>query len=572
MKIIKNKIISSLFLFIFLVSCSSSELNETTIINTPNKDIVLEKSQVEKPTIPPLTETNHTKDKENIAVSSSDSSKDIVTEVESKTETKDTTHKDKESEIITDKGDKVEKDLEEQLIDNSFFTDKVDSLFSKVGLNSSHYGIKVVNLTTNKTVFEKNGDTSFVPASNTKLYTAGAAINVLGEDYKFKTRLAYTGTISSDGILDGDLYIIGGGDPTLGSKYMYNRQFYMKGRATPSRIATQLSFLDSWTDEVKKLGINNITGKILVDNSHFNKIIPAINTWEWGDMSTSFGAAPSGVNVLDNTALLEFTRGENTTITPSSSTINVDNETIDGNRNKVVISAPAYSNSIVALGEVNTSVFKEVPVSNPGLLLADLFKDNLNKNGISSNGEVEVVKSSSNSKVFYTHYSPRVDRIITLMNSYSINLFAEVLKLETEKVLAKNRPISISRYWYETLKLQGFIIYDGSGLSRYNRVTPDNITDLLTYMHLSEKGDTYYNSLAIAGNLGTLEDFNKAPLKSNLHAKSGTLTGIKSYSGYITNSNGDLLAFSLMVNLHGLTNSQITSDLEKLMSEMYKLQ
>ena len=112
-----------------------------------------------------------------------------------------------------------------------------------------------------------------------------------------------------------------------------------------------------------------------------------------------------------------------------------------------------------------------------------------------------VVQSSSGSEVFFTHYSPTLARISVLMNSYSINLYAETLKLEAEKELAKNRPISISRYWYEILNLQGFRLYDGSGLSRYSRVTPDNTIKLLSYMYSSEYAKDYYESLAVAGQL-----------------------------------------------------------------------
>ena len=213
-----------------------------------------------------------------------------------------------------------------------------------------------------------------------------------------------------------------------------------------------------------------------------------------------------------------------------------------------------------------------MPVPDPGLLLGDLFRKSLEKNGISTGNDVEVVQTSSGSKVFFTHYSPSLERMSVLMNSYSINLYAETLKLEAEKELAKNRPISISRYWYEALNLQGFRLYDGSGLSRYSRVTPNNTIELLSYMQSSEYAEDYYGSLAVAGQRGTFQDFNKPPLRNNLHGKSGTLTGVKSYSGYITNSNDELLAFSIMVNLHGLSNYQITTKLKEIMSEIYNLQ
>ncbi len=589
MKFLKNKIISSVFLFTFLVSCSSSDLKETEVSKgIVNEDIVIREQTsepiegitIEKPAIEEKAEAG----KEDTPIfESRDKEKKIIPKEEDTSIEKEVIVPEEGSssqEVV--KEDKTyhpkedEKNLEEKpkeiVVDNSFFTEKIDSIFSERGLNSSHYGIKVVNLSSGKTIFERNEDSSFIPASNTKLYTGAAAMEILGKDYRFKTRLAYRGEISPDGTLNGDLYIIGGGDPTLGSKYLFNRRFNMQSKATPGRIDTQLAFLDDWTAEVKKLGINKIQGRILVDDSHFNKINTAINTWEWKDMSTSFGAPPSGVNILDNIVLLNFNIDGETSIAPSTSTVEVINDTTSGRANRVTISAPPYGKDIVAVGEVNTSISKEVPVPDPGLLLGDLFRKNLEKNGISTGSGVEVVQRSSGSKVFFTHYSPTLERISVLMNSYSINLYAETLKLEAEKELAKNRPISISRYWYETLNLQGFRLYDGSGLSRYSRVTPNNTIELLSYMYSSEYAEDYYGSLAVAGQRGTFQDFNKPPLRNNLHGKSGTLTGVKSYSGYITNSNDDLLAFSIMVNLHGLSNYQITTKLKKIMSEMYKLQ
>jgi len=597
MKLLKNKIISWAFLMVFLASCNSSEPKEAWIFNNiaeeniikeqttePGKDITPAETKSDIKEAPAEDGSSFLEGKETAAP------EEVIVEKTEETSSFKYTLKEeeniKDSEVIPleeAEGDRfseshvlqeksVEELFEEIVIDNSFFTEKVDAVFAGRGLNSAYYGIKVVNLSKGETIFERNENSSFIPASNTKLYTAAAALEILGKDYKFETKLAYRGDILSDGTLDGDLYIIGGGDPTLGSKYMFNRRFNMQSRATPSRINTQLAFLDEWTEEVKSLGINRINGRILVDNSHYSQINTAIDTWEWKDMSTSFGALPSGVNILDNAVLVGLARDKKTTITPSTSTVHLVNNTVNSGANRVTLSVPPYSDKIVAVGEVSTSVNKDVPVPNPSMLLGDLFRRNLQSNGISTGDEVEAVQSSSGSEVFFTHYSPPLERIALLMNSYSINLYAEALKLEAEKKLARKRPISLSRYWYETLGLEGFRLYDGSGLSRYNRVTPNNTIVLLAHMHSSELARDYYKSLAVAGNLGTLQDFNKAPLRSNLHAKSGTLTGVKSYSGYITNSNDELLAFSIMVNLHDLSNSEITGKLEEIMSEMYKLQ
>ena len=131
---------------------------------------------------------------------------------------------------------------------------------------------------------------------------------------------------------------------------------------------------------------------------------------------------------------------------------------------------------------------------------------------------------------------------------------------------------TIKNYWNKYISTKGLYIYDGSGLSRYDGVTPNTIVEVFKHMKDSTNFSSFYDSLAEPGKNGTFQDFQKETvLVDNLHGKSGTLTGIKSYGGYIHNIDGDLLAFSIIINHHGMSNSKISKELEKIMESIYYL-
>ena len=163
-------------------------------------------------------------------------------------------------------------------------------------IENASVGVSVINLENNKILFERNSNTSLVPASNLKLLTTGIALETLGKDYRFKTTLTYDGVIKSDGTLEGNIYIIGGGDPTLGSKYLVAKD---PEHLSKIEKKEQLEFLDLWVEQIKKIGIKKIDGKIVADPSYL-PITTLSPTWEWGDLRYSFASHPSGLTFMDN--------------------------------------------------------------------------------------------------------------------------------------------------------------------------------------------------------------------------------------------------------------------------------
>ncbi|MCS5422093.1 MULTISPECIES: D-alanyl-D-alanine carboxypeptidase/D-alanyl-D-alanine endopeptidase [Psychrilyobacter] len=456
----------------------------------------------------------------------------------------------------------------------------VDDFTHMPQTENASLGMKVVNLESGKTLFKLNPDKSLVPASNMKLLTTGAALEILGKDYRFKTILAYDGKIGSDGTLDGNIYIIGGGDPTLGSKYLAAED---PERVTTGEKKKQLEFLNIWAEKIKSMGIKKINGQIVADPSYYPETTLS-QTWEWGDLRYTFASRPSGLTFLDNSIRLILQREDGNiraSVSPSwVNTVVTNRVAADEIRpSKITLVVSPYTNEIVALGTMNKPIISyNTVMQDPASALAVIFSKTLKEEGIKNNGGRLMGKNDkaiNKNNLIYTQYSPKLEEIIGYTNKYSVNLFSEHLKIEAEKKLrgkSKESVETMKGYWSNRLSARGLYIYDGSGLSRYNGVTPDTLVELLKYMKKSENFSSFYDSLAEPGKNGTFKKFQEQTvLVDNLHGKSGTLTGVKSYGGYMYNVDGDLLAFSIIINHHGMSGTKISEKLEKVMESIYYL-
>jgi D-alanyl-D-alanine carboxypeptidase/D-alanyl-D-alanine-endopeptidase (penicillin-binding protein 4) len=471
---------------------------------------------------------------------------------------------------------KTEKNIKEKKIKPKKV---IDNFLQLDPIQNASVGIKVVNLDKNKVLYEKNQEISLVPASNMKLITTGIALETLGKDYRFKTTITYDGEIKADGTLDGNIYIIGGGDPTLGSKYLVAKN--PEGRITDAERKKQIEFLMTWVEEIKELGIKKINGKVIADPSYLPETTLS-PTWEWGDLRYYFASYPSGLTFMDNNIRLILRKDGDkikAEINPKYSKTKITNKVVvdKDEKTKITVVAVPYSNEIITLGVLNKGIASYTTVmQDPASTLATLFSTTLKRSGIDNRGgelrskknNIEKYEENQDMKEIYINYSPKLEKIVALTNKYSINLFAEHLKLEIEK----NNSKKIKSLWSENIDVDGMYIYDGSGLSRYDGVTPNNIIDVLKYMHRSSEFDVFYNSLAKPGENGTFKEFEKdTVLIDNLRAKSGTLTGVKSYSGYMYNKDGNLIAFCILVNHHGMSGKAIGKELEKVMESFYYL-
>lgn len=438
-------------------------------------------------------------------------------------------------------------------------------------LKNASIGFYAFNLSDNQVIINHNGDLALVPASSLKLITTATALEVLGEAHRFTTTISYSGEIKN-GVLNGNIIIKGGGDPALGS-HRY-RSYYG-------------DFMKNWANEIKKLGIDSINGKIIADASIFDNEVPA--TWIWQDLGNYFGAGANGLSIYENfytLALSSQYEAQKTTISqinPYIPFLSVDNNVLGTSTNKdlsFIYGGPFQYNRYIS-GEIpkNRSEFKvKGSIPDPAYLCAYELDSVLKTSGIKVAYHPTTKRLLADNFIENTTLeitstpSPTLASLIQQTNLYSINLYAEHLlnhigltvKKEGSSTAGAEALIS---FWKEKgIDTDGMYIYDGSGLSRFNTITTKQLVAILNQMDKSPSKEIFYNSLAIAGKSGTLSSIAKGTTaEGNIYGKSGYMTNVRSYSGYVTTNSNKKIAFAIIVNNYNCSAYEMKKMLEKIM-------
>ena len=404
-----------------------------------------------------------------------------------------------------------------------------------------------------------------IPASNMKLVSTALAMHSLGPDYRYGTGIGYSGTIE-DGTLRGDLYIIGGGDPTIGS-------------ANP--IATPLDTLfGEWMEMISDTGISHIEGNIVGDGRFFSGM-DGHPTWEVCDAGTYYGTGTSGLSFYENVQDFNVSAGEKPgdpvniepgyPETPWMEFIYSCTTGKQGTGNSLYF----YPDSFYPCGEMRgTFAVDRQPRTEhaanrfPEYTLAWYFWRFLADNGIESEeGPADTgpvfgicVMPQDSLKIIGRTFSAPLSDIIAETNRKSNNLYAETLMKTLGKEYCGSGCYDSSyvavRGLLEETGVTGHrtIIRDGSGLSRENLLSADFLCDLLMKMTLSPSFEDFFNSLPRPGGIGTLEyEMQSVPfsIKDRIRMKSGSMGGVRCLSGYIipeTGAREDMIIFSLLVN------------------------
>jgi serine-type D-Ala-D-Ala carboxypeptidase/endopeptidase (penicillin-binding protein 4) len=439
--------------------------------------------------------------------------------------------------------------------------------------------INIIDLDNNTTIASYSPHLAIPPASTVKLFTTATAFEYLGAFYKPTTNIYYTGTIDSTKTLHGNIIIEGFGDVSLGSKY-FNHE------------GEERSFLQEWIIAIKKLNIQAINGFVLADASSFGyEGAPA--GWTWGDMGNYYGAAPSGLTIFDNLTYLHFQTGKNkgdstrlTSISPHIPGLVIHNfvksAPVKGD-NAYVYGAP-FSKDWFVQGELplsQTDFRVKSSIPDPEELFAHEFHKALTEAGISISSPVETMRQNlhlkqqlkENKTLILKHKGKDVQNIAHWVNQKSVNLFAEHLLcwIGLKRYFYGNTQSGIAallEYWSTKLNLEGIRITDGSGLSRNNAVSANHYTQLLAYMH-NQPDKEFEKTLPISGRTGTLSNLCRGQVaEGRILAKSGTMSRIKSYAGYINTKTGKKLAFAIIVNNHTNSSGNLVIEMERLFNEV----
>jgi D-alanyl-D-alanine carboxypeptidase/D-alanyl-D-alanine-endopeptidase (penicillin-binding protein 4) len=426
-----------------------------------------------------------------------------------------------------------------------------------------------------KTLFEYNAGKSLIPASVLKLITTAAALELLGPEYTFRTMIGYTGSFNKrTGKLYGDILIRGGGDPALGSK---NFEEHYAG------------FTDKWVTEIKKLGIKKINGRVITDDSYYNyQPIPA--KWLWEDAGNYYGAGAYGLSVFDNTYEIHFKTSADsltqiiTGIYPEECRFEFANWLVAaGTANEGYVFAAPYSTNGWLAGKIPANLedyVMEASIADPPLIMAKVIDQKLRSSGITISrtpSTTRLLQSAIINKVYPVDEvtSPPLKKIIEVLNHKSMNMYAEHLTKELGKVYKNNGStesgVEVIKEFLAAacINTGGMFIEDGSGLSPLDALNAGSVASLLYYM--KSKGhyfDDFYSSLPEAGKEGTLKNIFSDPVfEGRIKAKSGSMTRVRSYAGYLTTLSGKEFIFCIIVNNFSGPSSKIISNIEDILKE-----
>jgi serine-type D-Ala-D-Ala carboxypeptidase/endopeptidase (penicillin-binding protein 4) len=437
----------------------------------------------------------------------------------------------------------------------------------------------VADVNSDSVLLYTNPQVSVVPASVQKLITSASALEMLGGDFRFKTIVWANGEISN-GVLNGDLIISGGGDPTLGSE-----NFYKEGE--------ERKFLSDWVYWIKKAGIDSITGNIVADPYLFSdQDVPG--SWLWEDVGNHFGAAASGISVFDNIFKIIFNvpsvEGQPTELVrtiPDIPGLDIKNEVLSSSNksdNANVFGSPFDAERIIKgtlpAGSANYIIKASIP--DPAILLATEFRRVLTDSSVIVSGNIEKRKviapgEIDPKKMVVLWLSPSLMEIAEKLNKESINLYAETLLkqiglTQTGDGTTVAGTAAIKDFWNKNgIDTQTLFMADGSGLSRQNAMTAQTLVDVLVYMKNRGKWfDAFKNSIPVTGIDGTQKYyFQDSFLKGKARAKTGSMTRVRSMAGYMTTRSGKEIAFAIIVNNYSGASSNMTSLIEKWMESLY---
>lgn len=443
--------------------------------------------------------------------------------------------------------------------------EKIDGMIRNSCLEEGSVGIKVFSLTRKDVLYQKNSDRFFIPASNVKLLTSAVALKALGGEYQFLTTVSTDGKIKN-GVLHGNLYLKGYGDPRLVSEELW-----------------------MIVKDIRNLGIKKINGDIIADDTFFDDEITSIGVGKHSGPEP-YNARISALSLNFNTVSVYVKPAAQkagsrlkVTIDPPTKYIKVSNKGRTASKKKrprlIVdrVMGQGYD-TIVVRGTVGFSGYHGyLNVSNPTLYAATVFKEFLQKEGIKVKGSVSIAMQPDNVKNLVTHKSRPLALIIQDMNKISNNFISEqVLKTAGAERFGTpgttRKGLNLISQLMELLgyRPSSYSIVDGAGLSKKNSLSPDQIVDVLKHMYydFSVRAE-YVSSLGIMGIDGSLKkrlkDFVK---KRYIRAKTGTLNGVNSLSGYIGAGGGEELAFSILLNSRKCTNRNKIKIQNKIVKNM----
>jgi D-alanyl-D-alanine carboxypeptidase/D-alanyl-D-alanine-endopeptidase (penicillin-binding protein 4) len=427
------------------------------------------------------------------------------------------------------------------------------------------WGISLRSLARDEPIYALNARKLLMPASTTKIVTLAVAADQLGWDFTFRTRLAATAPIH-DGTLDGDLVVIGGGDPTIDD---------WNGNAT--------ALFTRWADVLKRAGLRRVNGRLVGDDDAFEE--DGLGTgWAWDDLAASYATRIGALQFNQNTAQLLVTPGARAgapatfLVRPPAAPVSVmaSVATSASEQPPSIALGPApRGHAIEARGTMPAGgppIVRNVSVDNPTLYFVNALRQVLVQNGIEILGaSVDADDLSPRPSVaggataLADVASPPLSVVSTTMMKMSQNLYAETLlrtlgmRNGASGTVAAGRDAIHQTLTRWNIPTDQLALVDGSGLSRYNVVTPDAMTAVLVHVWGDMRlRDPFIQTLPVAGTDGTLsERMKNTPAMGNARAKTGSFSNARAVAGYVWTADKEPVAFTIIANHFGVGSDAI---------------
>ena len=436
----------------------------------------------------------------------------------------------------------------------------IDRLLNRWQAGQAFWGISVVDVESGETLYSRNREKAFLPASNQKIITTATALDALGPTHRYQTSLRFEGTTEGT-VMRGDFTLDGSGDPTFGSVEV------------PGEDP-----LKTWANRLASMGVERMEGRLIGDDNRFDDR-PYPEGWDVDYITKQagryMGTSASGLSYRDNTVAVRISAsrpGARPTVRARpQGTIQMDNQSMTSRRwrgSTLQIDRMFESNQLVLTGSVARSYrgTVSVPVSNPTTFALNAFVTYLRDAGIETDLEIldidDLEQRHRQGDALFVHLSPPLSEIVAVVNKESNNFYAEQLFRTygwggSTRGAARRTDAFLRRAQIDTRPVE---VYDGSGLSRKNLTTPASMVDLLRHMDEHPARDAFQASLPGGGENNTTLEYRLA--REPMQAKTGSLRYVRTLSGYAQRPDGSRVAFAIFANNYTGPSYQITRTID----------
>ena len=451
------------------------------------------------------------------------------------------------------------------------------SIFSSAAIDHAFWAVSVESLKQDGALFRLNAERMQTPASTQKVITSAVAAERLGWDFRYTTRIYATGPLSSGGDLDGDLVIVSDGDPTINARH-----------------ADRVGAFDAWAKQLFEKGVRRVGGQLIGDDNAFAEPGWGFG-WAWDDLSLGYGAAVGALQYNENQVELLIGPGLDAggraiiSVSPPGSGIILDHAVTtaaEGQPSRVSIERVPGSNIVRVSGQVaigSPAISELAAVPNPTLMYLNALREALARNGIFVGGnpldidDARIKPDYAKATLLLEDRSPTLDAVIDVCLKWSRNEYAETMLRSlappgTEATAEAGLAVVTETLTKWGVKPELYIARDGSGLSRNDYLAPDALTGVLTNIWKDARHrEKFQATLPQSGQSGTLANRMKStPAAGRVWAKTGSMSNVRSMSGYVVTLDGEPLVFSFMATSFRVPAAQIDAAMDEALNRLVR--